>query len=343
MSGLPRPDTLDMSCPLLDKLAPETRILIYEYVLSFETPVQHVTKMRPFLPKLTGGGVTSQADSTESEDEYEWEDIDLQSTRAELESRPSTKATGKPEPFRTVNTSILTASKLIYTEAIDVFYKRNIISIDLYFCDLAALESPRTTDLSLAEQVIVKIDMRRGHTDTTTGRKISRSQVMRDAIKIATVGLPAIFSNLISTEIYINIDAMHIFKMAGLILRSQNCDAVLFEGIGNLAASWSDHPDLKFLVQDKSTMERWATQPTDVPPPPIGRVRTFEISADLMYRAWLADPQGVYATYARQIFDGLCDVIVPKVFRAVGQDSYEFWTVVDGCLSFYQRRAPRPS
>ena len=46
-------DTLDMSCPLLEKLAPETRSIIYEYVLSFETPVKHATNLQPFLQKLT--------------------------------------------------------------------------------------------------------------------------------------------------------------------------------------------------------------------------------------------------------------------------------------------------
>lgn len=34
-----------MSCPLLDKLASETRVMIYGYVLSFDHPLCHATKM----------------------------------------------------------------------------------------------------------------------------------------------------------------------------------------------------------------------------------------------------------------------------------------------------------
>jgi hypothetical protein len=55
MSDLTHPDKLEMSCPLLEKLAPETRAIIYEYVLSFETLVKHATNLKPFLEKLTGG------------------------------------------------------------------------------------------------------------------------------------------------------------------------------------------------------------------------------------------------------------------------------------------------
>jgi hypothetical protein len=179
MSDLSHSDTLDSSCPLLDKLAPETRTLIYEYILSFDTPVKHVTNLKkPFLGKLTGGKTNMKIsdkhatnpkaflekfttggksdpedESAEADDQSDWESIegeddsDLESTGGEPESSPSTQATGEPEPLHLVNTSILTASKLIYNEAIAVFYKSNIISIDAQFLVYDALESPQTTDL----------------------------------------------------------------------------------------------------------------------------------------------------------------------------------------------------
>jgi len=160
MSDLPQPDTTDMSCPLLNKLAPETRVLIYEYVLSFGMPVKHATNLKPFLHKLTGSktnlkisdkhatrskaflekftesksdpelesaGADDESAEAEKDNESDWESIegeddsDLQSTEAELQSSPSTEATSEPEPLRLVNTSILAASKLIYKEAIAVF------------------------------------------------------------------------------------------------------------------------------------------------------------------------------------------------------------------------------
>jgi hypothetical protein len=192
MSDLSHSDTLDSSCPLLDKLAPETRTLIYEYILSFDTPVKHVTNLKkPFLGKLTGGKTNmkisdkhatnskafleeftggksdpedesaeaedeiaeAEGESAEADDQSDWksiegeDDSDLESTGGEPESSPSTQATGEPEPLHLVNTSILTASKLIYNEAIAVFYKSNIISIDAQFLVYDALESPQTTDL----------------------------------------------------------------------------------------------------------------------------------------------------------------------------------------------------
>lgn len=248
--------SVDTSCPLLDKLAPKTRVLIYEYVLSSETPVKHVKKMQPFLRKLTGGKSTSGAESTDSEDEYEWEDVDLQISRAK--PGPSTDATSKPEPFRPVNTAILTASKLIYTEAIAVFYKRNTISVDPHFCDLAALESPQATDLSLATHVITKIDLRHGHENPRVGEKMSPA--MREAINIAVVGFPAIFPKLLFSKAYLYVDAIHILKIA-----LPNCDTAFFNDAGNLTASWSTHPQLEFFVQNPATMERWAAPPSDVP------------------------------------------------------------------------------
>jgi hypothetical protein len=46
----------NMACPLLDKLPPELRRKIYEYVLYFDdVPLRHVKQLQPFIKKLTGG------------------------------------------------------------------------------------------------------------------------------------------------------------------------------------------------------------------------------------------------------------------------------------------------
>jgi hypothetical protein len=43
-----------MACSFLDKLAPELREKIYEYVLAFDdVPLRHATQLQPFVKKLT--------------------------------------------------------------------------------------------------------------------------------------------------------------------------------------------------------------------------------------------------------------------------------------------------
>ena len=43
-----------MACPLLNKLPPEVRERIYEYVLYFDdVPLRHITQLQPFVKKLT--------------------------------------------------------------------------------------------------------------------------------------------------------------------------------------------------------------------------------------------------------------------------------------------------
>jgi hypothetical protein len=104
--------------------------MIYEYILFFETPLKHVTKMQPFVEKLTGVKPTQRSRSTGSE------------TETTTDSR-------------LVNTSILTANKSIYPEAVAVFYKHNTIRFDAEMCTFESLISPRATDLSLAKQILV--------------------------------------------------------------------------------------------------------------------------------------------------------------------------------------------
>jgi hypothetical protein len=67
MNDLTGSQATDMSCPLLDKLAPETPILIYEYVSSFGTPVKHATNLQPFLQKLTEVKSNSAVESVEED------------------------------------------------------------------------------------------------------------------------------------------------------------------------------------------------------------------------------------------------------------------------------------
>lgn len=138
-------------------------------------------------------------------------------------------------------------------------------------------------------------------------------------------------------------DALNILTIAGLIRESPDCNTTSFDGVANLTASWITHPQLEFIVQDPATMERWAAPPSDAPLTPSGRVSTREISSPLLWRAWRADRHGAYGSFARQMFDAFGDYLVPEGYSAVGPESHEFWTVVDGSLTLYQKHAPRPS
>jgi len=360
MSDHARSDTLNTSCPLLDKLAPETRVLIYEYVLSFETPVKHATNLQPFLQKLTaksnreipfknapdlrsflqevtGAKSNSEPENTGADNESDWESIsgeddsDFESTEAEPESSPSTEAAGAPESLRPVNTSILTASKLIYTEAIAVFYKSNTISIDAQFCPYEALESPKTTDLSLATKIVTKVDlskMSRNSKDSGSG------PTTFNAIRVAMVAVPAMFPKLRSSKFYLYVDPKFLFHLAAMMRANPVYRDTSFDGVGSVAASSSRNPKLKIAIQCRETMESWAAPTDDISP------RTLQpilVTAGSLYRDSRGDPQGIHAQYAKNLFSAASPAGLPVGYGVIDYDSYEFWTLVDQFLNLYQR------
>lgn len=375
MSDLTHSDTLDMSCPLLDKLAPETRAIIYEYVLSFETPVKHATNLKPFLEKLTGGktdmkistkhvtnsrsflgrftkgksdpevesaeaeveSAGAENESAEEENKSDWESIegeddsDLQSTGAEPESSPSTEATGESEPLRLVNTSILTANKLIYTEAIAVFYKTNIISIDAQFLVFEALESPQTTDLSLATQIVTRSDLTKMAQNSKNGEF---GPIESNAIRVTMVAIPAIFPNMRSSKFFMYVDMKFLFHLAATMRAMPIISETCFDGVGSFMAYSSRSRDIKFVVQCKEMMERWAAPTDNIP---LNTLQPLLVTAGSLYRASRGNPQGIYAQYARNLFSAASQASVPQGYGLIDYDSYEFWTVIDQVLSSYQQ------
>jgi hypothetical protein len=160
-----------MSC-LLEKLAPETRTMVYEYVLSFDKPLKHATKMQPFIEKLTGVKPNSTSGSTGLETETAME-------------------------FRLVNTSLLTVNKLIYLEAVAVFYKHNSFYYDAEMCTFESLVSPCATDLSLAKQIFVKMD---DAVDPEVEDKFG------EAVNLSLTTIPAIFPMMRTCSVNISAD-----------------------------------------------------------------------------------------------------------------------------------------
>lgn len=136
--------TRNMSSPLLDKLAPDLRQRIYEYVLAFDAPLRHIARMRPFADKIINyNGIP-------------WSQFALLGSDSTTASMNGDKPLASSSP---VNKSLLVADKLIYTEAIAVFYDTNTIRFESQLSWLHSIIPPHLTDLSLATHVICKIDM----------------------------------------------------------------------------------------------------------------------------------------------------------------------------------------
>lgn len=118
-----------MACPFLDKLAAEIRVKIYEYALTSEDDVPLVRMNEPWTSRQ------KRVKHLEPEDQ------------GTLEHESPSWQFDEALPFGPVrvNTNILLVNKKIYTEAIEVFYRVNIISVD---CGLYMVENPRPLSVS---------------------------------------------------------------------------------------------------------------------------------------------------------------------------------------------------
>lgn len=289
-----------MACPLLERLAPETRNLIYEYVLTFDTPFKHAQKMRPFINKLyersdSGTGTTSGAASSHMADS-----------------------------LQRVDTALLSTSRLIYKEAVVAFYKNNVICFDADGCEAASIVSPRATDLSLATQVMMKI---------TGGYDTAKSlSAFHEGIEFSQEAFPAIFSKLRTATIYIYTDSCMapveaLFALADYLHSSPNHDDIVFEGVGSFTAHSVNQPHISTMVQCKKTVEGWAKAELG-----LGSLYRFEMSTKSRYPY---SQDGHVHRDAIRSFNVARRSYLPDSYPEVAEGSFEFWTVVD---EVWQRR-----
>jgi len=167
------------------------------------------------------------------------------------------------ESIKRIDVSILTTSKLIYTEAISTFYKSNIITVDAPTCKPENISALRGTDLTLATQVVTKISLNPEYV-------AAGPRSLAECMCLATHTLPSIFPKLISASVCVYTDAFEmpvtkLFRVADVLRDSAKFDTVHFEGVGSVAAYSTDRPDLKFIAQCKLTIER--QQKDEIPPP----------------------------------------------------------------------------
>lgn len=308
-----------MSCPFLDKLPPETRALIYEYALFSVNPLKHVTSLQPFVKKLTGVGITS----------------DSQSTTSEIEAAVTSESSDVDDSLQPVNTSLLTTSKLIYTEAIAVFYQNNLIYFDAQLLQAGKINFPLATDLYLATQIYTEIDLEWDHVaEGDQGFQKALAEVMA----MASHGIPAIFPNLWVGAVYTYTDSVAHFTTTVRLLRRMHIgDALKFDGVGSATFVVGS---LMVMLQSRDAIERWkdSSEPTLQGPIDLSGLWDY-ISAGRLHRESRADPQNEFAQLAQMLVKAYNKRLALPSDEIPEHDGYEYWTIVDFCLSALQKDA----
>jgi hypothetical protein len=289
-----------MACPLLGKLAPETRNLIYEYVLTFDTPLKHAQKMKPFINKL------------------------YQRSDSEAETASDVGPSRMEDSRQRVDTALLSASRLIFKEAIVVFYENNTIYLDADDCDVASIKSPQATDLSLATQVSMKLSIYDKNDKSLSG--------YHNGMDFVQEGFPTVFPKLRTATIVISTDNLSkpvqvLFGLAADLHDSSAYSDAVFEGAGLVSAHSMRKPHLKIVVQCKAIVERWAAWASE------GRDliwSPYSSPFDLYARsAYPPSQDGRVNPSAIKIFSRTCGLFLPDDYPEVAEDSFEFWTIVD--------------
>lgn len=114
MESATAPQQPGAHCAFVDNLPPEIRVRIYEYALACDIPLHHAAGLRPFIEKLTG-------------------------QKSGLSANENTSTAAPTQPLSPVNTCLLVANKLIYKEAVEVFYNVNTIRFDMDLCKLTEI------------------------------------------------------------------------------------------------------------------------------------------------------------------------------------------------------------
>lgn len=229
-----------MSSPLLDKLAPDLRQRIYEYVLAFDAPLHHVARMRPFFDRIiTYNGIP-------------WSQFGFLGSESITASTNGHKPLASSSP---VNTSLLVANKLVYTEAITAIYDTNATRFESQLSWLRIIP-PHATDLSLAKHVICKIDMPQ-----------QEEGAYENALVTVQKGLPKFFHQLRSGTVYLFTNsarhpALALCSQKRLLGEHQSFTMCECKGVGSLVAQ-SHHAGIQLVVQCKAIINHWTEFPCD--------------------------------------------------------------------------------
>lgn len=308
-----------MAIAFFDNLPPELRNKIYEYALDFEdTPLRHATQLQPFMRKLTGF------------------DYDLPFALSDQPSRGTSLAwttCDLPLPERMISTGIRSTSKLIYSEAIKVFYEQNVIIVDIDLLKLPKITSPAASDLSLATRIIISSNEASHAAKWLPYEKIKVSSLLPRARSI----FPPVRNLVLNVE-GTRFPANNLFDMAEdchRLRRYGKLQRAEFEGIGCFVATAGS--GLKLTVVDKplaDLYEEFATM-SDAELLQATQIATFVQPKTLRESALIT-----YTTHGRYK-QGNVNMTTPgaalaRYSHALGQscpiqarrgpDSLEFWT-----------------
>jgi hypothetical protein len=288
-----------MSCPLLDKLAPETRNLIYEYALRFDAPLKHVQHMVPFIEKYS------------------------QSTESETEIEPREERSAVSDSFNRANTSLLTTSKLIYTEAIVAFYKSNAITFNSRILARNHITTILATDLALATQVLAKLHLSLGNEHETKVALIGST-------KLLLTGFRRMFPKLNAGSVYVYTDAglrpvVALFIAANALRLSGLFHTVQFERVGLVAAYPKDDPQLRLVVQCQSAIDDWDHGGIEASVFSNLSVRNLHRNSEGM-------PPGTVDNMAQRLFDSGQARFLPPDYPVFEAGSHEFWTITSDLM-----------
>lgn len=310
-----------MACPFLDKLAPELRKQIYEHLLDYErTYLRHATQLQPFLKKLTGVNGSLPFEVAD------------QSAR-----RPSS----------CIDTGILSTSKLVYNEAIRVFYDLNTISVDVELFRLAGLTTPTGSDLFLARSQVVKFN--------ESGSNTKQQSRSHNTINLQTFlpRLHAMFPTL--RDILIRTDgasrpSTSLLDIAHACVVSNDLRDVHFDRVGSFAAT--SHRDVAIRVECRRLVDTWlycdsmdeeetlnAMQTTYSP------VRGQSLAQYVVYRAYMdrltyQQAHGKYRIRFETLLEDFQERMLPNCpsfATDCGLDNLELWTAYAGRYRAYPR------
>jgi hypothetical protein len=232
-----------------------------------------------------------------------------------------------------VDTSILTTSKLIYNEAIKIFYENNVIRFDSESCKAEDIVSPLATDLSLATWVAMRIGL--GSEPVSMQDYLA---IYSNFLGIATKSFPAIFPSLRACELYAYTDstpcpAAILFSTANSLQSKLSNEAITFDSVGSFVVTFRKFPQMKLFVQYKAAMERWTAKNHSISD--LLTVSEKDLTARIIQLVAVHHPQA--RTLEDMLIEQYRHVVLPATYTAIAKDSPEYWTLVDAVLCIAQK------
>ena len=222
-------------------------------------------------------------------DDHDWSELlsmgegldrDLESDEDTDESKISGKL---------VDTAMLVANKVIYNEAVQVFYDMNTICIEPQLASLRNFSTLRTTDLSLANHAICRLQA----SGFTFSLKEDMAGIFNHTQFIAFRFVPVTFSRVRKFTVYIYPSSLanpvwSLYHTHGALSKIDGVSHCSFANVGSVVASFDSRPELEIIAQCEAMARHWAECSLD--PMPDKHADTLTMSANALRRFNEAHP-----------------------------------------------------